>query len=160
MVGHVAKHPVRIAESSINNSLSQRVTRILSVGGADPLRSVNHGEDSARLEQDGVRRTRRRQDMNAGGTVRAGEGVDLRVDAVSTLLLGQGCGLVGGIRGFGGIGRISTVRGRTVLRGVGGGNAGVGARRIEVGRLHVAMHVLAICRSGGSGGSEGGNKNS
>ena len=160
MVRHVAKHPVRIAESSIINSLSQRVTRILAIRSPNTLRAVNHGEDAARLEQDGVRRTRRRQDMNAGGTVRAREGVDLRVDAVRARLLGRGRGLVCGIRGFGGIGRISTVRGCTILRGVGGGNAGVGARRIEVGRLHVAMHVLAICRSGGSGGSEGGDKNS
>ena len=97
--------------------------------------------------------------MNAGGAIRAGESVDLRVDAVRAFFLGRGRGLVCGIRGFGGIGSISTVRGRTVLRGVGGGNAGVGARRIEVGRLHVAMHVLAICRSGGSGRSEGGDEN-
>ena len=160
MVGHIAKHPVGIPHPAGNDSLTQRVARVLAVGGANPLRSVDHGEDAARLEQDGIRRTRRRQDMNAGGAVRAGEGVDLRVDAARALLLGRGRGLVGGIRGFGGIGSISTIRGRTVLRGVGGGNAGVGARRIEVGRLHVAMHVLAICRSGGSGGSEGGDKNS
>ena len=166
VVGHIAKHPVGIPHPAGNDSLTQRVARVLAVGGANPLRSVDHGEDAARLEQDGIRRTRRRQDMNAGGAVRAGEGVDLRVDAAHALLLGRGRGTVRGfsflrgIRGFGGIGSISTIRGRTVLRGVGGGNAGVGARRVEVGRLHVAMHVLAICRSGGSGGSEGGDKNS
>ena len=114
MVRHVAKHPVRIAESSIFNSLSQRVTRILAIRSPNTLRAVDHGEDAARLEQDGIRRTRRREDMNAGGAVRAGEGVDLRVDAVHAFFLGRGRGLIGGIRGFGGIGRISTVRGCTV----------------------------------------------
>ena len=67
--------------------------------------------------------------MNAGGTVRAGEGVDLRVDAVRAFFLGRGRGLVGGIRGFcgvGGIGRIGAFRCRTVLGRDRGSNAGVG----------------------------------
>ena len=125
MVGHIAKHPVGIPHPAGNDSLTQGVARVLAVGGADPLRSVDHGEDAARFEQDGVRRTRRRENMNAGGTVRAGEGVDLRVDAVRALLLGRGRGLVGGIRGFGGIGSISTVRGCTILGSDRGSDAGV-----------------------------------
>ena len=151
VVGHIAKHPVGIPHPAGNDSLTQRVARVLAVGGANPLRSVDHGEDAARLEQDGIRRTRRRQDMNAGGAVRAGEGVDLRVDAVHTFFLRRGRGLVGGF-GF--------LRSRGRERVGRGGNIGVGARRIEVGRLHVAMHFLTVCRSGGSGGSEGRDENS
>ena len=59
--------------------------------------------------------------MNAGGTVRAGEGVDLRIDAVRAFFPGRGRGLVGEIRGFcrvGGIGRISVVRGEFSFGGV------------------------------------------
>ena len=100
--------------------------------------------------------------MNAGGAIHAGEGVDLRVDTVRAFVLGLGLGLVGGIRGFcgvGGIGRIGAVRGRTVLGRDRGGDAGVRICLGEVGRLHVAMHVLATCRSGGSGGSEGRDEN-
>ncbi len=101
--------------------------------------------------------------MNAGGSIRAGEGVDLRVDAVRAFFLGRGRGLVGGIRGFcgvGGLGGIGDVRGRTVLGRDRGDDAGVRICLGEVGRLHIAMHVLTVCRGGGSGGSEGGDKNS
>ena len=94
MVGHVIENPVGIPRPAGDNPLAQRVTRILAVGGADPLRTVDHGEDASRLEQDGVRRTRGRENMNAGGAVRAGEGVDLRVDAVRAFFLGRGRGLV------------------------------------------------------------------
>ena len=98
--------------------MAQRVTRILTVGRTHALGAVDHGEDTSRLKQDGIRRTRRRENVNAGGPVRTGEGVDLRIDAVHTLFLGRGRGFVGGIRGFGGvggIGRISVVRCYTVL---------------------------------------------
>ena len=95
MVGHIAKHPVRIAECSIHDPLAQRITRIPAVRRTHALGTVDHGEDAARLEQDGIRRTCRRQNMNAGGAVRAGEGVDLRIDAVRTFFLGRGRGLVG-----------------------------------------------------------------
>lgn len=94
------------------------------------------------------------------GAVRAGEGVDLRIDAVRAFFLGRGRGPVGGIRGVGGIGSTSTLRSRGRERVGRGGNIGVGARRIEVGRLHVAMHFLTVCRSSGSGGSEGRDENS
>ena len=151
MVGHVIENPVGIPHPTGDHAVAQRVARILAVGGADTLGTVDHGEDASRLEQDGIRRTRRRENMNAGGAVRAGEGVDLRVDAVRAFLLGRGRGIVGGF-GF--------LRDRRRERVGRGGNIGVGARRIEVGRLHVAMHVLATCRSGGSGGSEGRDENS
>ena len=98
--------------------------------------------------------------MNAGGAIHAGEGVDLRVDTVRAFVLGRGRGLVGGIRGFCGVGGIGTVRGRTVLRRDRGGDAGVRICLGEVGSLRIAMHFLATCRSCGSSGSEGRNENS
>ena len=101
--------------------------------------------------------------MNAGGAIHAGEGVDLRVDTVRAFVLGLGLGLVGGIRGFcgvGGIGRISVVRGRTVLGRDRGSDAGVRICLGEVGSLHIAMHFLTDCSGGRSIGSEGRNENS
>ena len=151
VLGHVTENPVGIPHPTGDHAAAQRVTRILAVGGTDTLGAVDHGEDASRLEQDGIRRTRRREDVNTGGAVRAGEGVDLRVDAVRAFFLGRGRGIVGGF-GF--------LRSRGRERVGRGGNIGVGARRIEVGRLHVAMHVLATCRSSGSGGSEGRDENS
>ena len=118
VLGHVTENPVGIPHPTGDHAAAQRVTRILAVGGADTLGAVDHGEDASRLEQDGIRRTRRREDVNAGGAVRAGEGVDLRIDAVRAFFHGRGRGFVGGIRGFGGvggIGRISVVRCYTVL---------------------------------------------
>ena len=67
--------------------------------------------------------------MNAGGAIHAGEGVYLRVDTVRAFVLGLGRGLVGGIRGFcgvGGIGRIGAIRGCTILGSDRGSDAGVG----------------------------------
>ena len=98
--------------------------------------------------------------MNAGGAIHAGEGVDLRVDTVRAFVLGRGRGLVGGIRGFYGVGGIGTVRGRTVLGRDRGGDAGVRICLGDVGSLRIAMHFLATCRSCGSSGSEGRNENS
>ena len=101
--------------------------------------------------------------MNAGGAIHAGEGVDLRVDTVRAFVLGLGLGLVGGSRGFcgvGGIGRIGAVRGRTVLGRDRGGDAGVRICLGEVGSLHIAMHFLTDCSGGRSSGSEGRNENS
>ena len=95
VVGHVTENPVGIPRPARDHAVAQRVARILAVGRTHALRAVDHGEDASRLEQDGVRRTRRRENMNAGGTVRAGEGVDLRVDAVRAFFLGRGRGLVG-----------------------------------------------------------------
>ena len=55
MVGHVAEHPVGVAERGVDDSLALGVARVGAVGGADALRAVDHGEDAARFEQDGVR---------------------------------------------------------------------------------------------------------
>ena len=125
VVGHVAEHPVGVSERCVNDSLALGVARVGAVGGADALGAVDHGEDAARFEQDGVRRTRRRENMNAGGAIRAGEGVDLRVDAVGALLLGRGRGTVGGIGGVDGVGGGSAVRGRAILRGGRAGRLGI-----------------------------------
>lgn len=76
---------------------------------------------------------------------------------VGVLPLGRGRGLGGGL---GGVGSISTIRGRTVLRGVGDGNTGVGARRVEVGGLRITAHVLTVYWRGDSGGSEACDENS
>ena len=130
MVGHIANHPVSIADRRIDDPLSPRVARIVTARSADTLRAVNHRKDASRLEQDGVRGTRRRENVNAGGAVRAGEGVDLRVDAVRALFLVRGRGLVGRFRrfgGFGGIGRISAVRCYAILGSGRGDDAGVRA---------------------------------
>ena len=129
MVGHVAEHPVGVSERRVDDSLALGVARVGAVGGADALRAVDHGEDAARFEQDGVRGTRGREDVDAGGAVRAGEGVDLRIDAVGALLLGRGRGtvggFVGGIGGVRGIGSVSAVRGRAILRGGRAGRLGI-----------------------------------
>ena len=128
MLGHVTENPVGIPRPTGDYPLTQRVARVGAVGGTDTLGAIDHGEDASRLEQDGIRRTRRREDVNAGGAVRAGEGVDLRVDAVRALFLGRGRGLVGRFRrlgGFGGIGRIGAVRGCTILGRDRGSDAGV-----------------------------------
>ena len=128
MLGHVTENPVGIPRPTRNHAAAQRVARILTVGRTHALRAVDHGEDAARFEQDGVRGTRGRQDVDAGGSIRAGEGVDLRVDAVGSLLLGRGRGTVsgiGGVGGVGGIGSVSAVRGRTILRGGRAGSLGI-----------------------------------
>ena len=150
MLRHVAKNTVGIPRPCRDDAPAQRVTRILTVGGAYSLRTVDHGEDTSRLEQNGVRGAGRKH-VDRRGAVRTGEGIDLRIDAVRAFFLGRGLGIVGDF---------SFLRSRRRERVGRGGNIGVGARRIEVGRLHVAMHVLAICRSSGSGGSEGRDENS
>ena len=55
VLGHVAENPVGIPHPTRNGAGAQRVARILAVGRTHALRAVDHGEDAARLEQDGVR---------------------------------------------------------------------------------------------------------
>ena len=55
MVGHVTKNPVGIPLPARSRAAAQRVARILAVGRTHALRAVDHREDAARLEQDGVR---------------------------------------------------------------------------------------------------------
>ena len=55
VVGHVIKNPVGIPRPARGRAAAQRVARILAVGRTHALRAVDHREDAARLEQDGIR---------------------------------------------------------------------------------------------------------
>ena len=89
VVDHVSQDPVGVSDVGGDDSFAQGVARVASVGGTDSFGAVDHGEDAARFQHDGVGGADR-EDVDPGGAFRSGEFVDGGVEFV--LRLGRGLG--------------------------------------------------------------------
>ena len=94
---HIPEDPLGVTLARVFDSIPPRVAWVGAVWRAETFAAVDHGEDTARFEEDRIRCPLRREEVDARRPARAGEGQDLGAAPFLRPLLGRGRGCVRGI---------------------------------------------------------------